>query len=172
VTPPPTGAPVDAGLDAARRALARYDDALTALAVEPSAVLDPNHPARTAFLATVEPGSALVDDVLTDLTDRLVEARSGGGPPHGRPSWEHHATAARRIGDTVDVSWCGRSTGVAVDVATGEVTDGTVTASAGVGLLRRGAGGWVVAALDELDRAVVGDGTGDHAGPPTCPGPG
>lgn len=152
--PPPATDPAVAA--AAQLALDRYDAALTELAAEPAALIDAAHPAHVGFLSTLAPGTALGDDVVADLRARLGDEGSVVRPVGGRPSWEHHVATARvGPGGTLELRWCGRSTGVGVHVSTGEVTDAATSVSSGIGRLVRHGDGWVVASLDQLEVAVV-----------------
>lgn len=104
--------------------LERFDRAVSDLAAQPLAAGDDSHPLSRAWLAVVDPGSPLDDEVrsriLTDGTDngqRIVAGSDG-------TAFRNTALDVTR-GVDGSVSWtnCGYAPGLAVDIRTGEIRD-------------------------------------------------
>lgn len=142
-------------------ALSRYDEAVTALAVDPVTAADATSAVRELWDRTVTPGSLLHDDVLERMVleplangTRLLPGPEGVGH-------RHHVTAITGTGDDhISFTWCGYSPGIRVERGSGAVVDDHVAVMGGVGRVVRRHRTPTVA--DESDRRWSGTGESDR----------
>lgn len=147
--------------------LARYDDAVTALALDPVGAMDPNGTLRALWDRTVAVGSFLHDDVLERMVaEPLVEGTRLLPGPDG-VSYRHHVVDVVGTSErSIRFSWCGYSPGIRVVRDSGTVVDDHVATMGGLGraVLRASdtsAGSWLLDELDHLDFEVLPPGTTD-----------
>lgn len=115
-------------------ALGRYDDAVTALALDPVSAADPDSTVRRNWDEIVPTGSFLHDDVLERMVDEPLRdgTRLLTGPEG--VSYRHHVMDIAEVEPGyIRFSWCGYSPGVRVTRDTDIVVDDYVATMAGVG---------------------------------------
>lgn len=114
--------------------LRRYDEAVTALAVEPAITADVNSEARRVWSHTVPEGSFLHDDVLERLVlEPLATGTRLLAGPDG-VSYRHHVTGITDADqNTISFTWCGYAPGIRIDSRSGAVVDDAIARMGGVG---------------------------------------
>lgn len=154
-----------ADLAVVRALLARYDDLVTQLAVQPSTSLDPGAPIRLEWSELVPAESALSNSVLDQLVRGPVLAGTRLLPGPDGVSFRHHVDRTSRRDDaSIEFSWCGYSPGIRIETATGKVIDDQVAHIRGIGRADRSQFNselWVLDAFDQLDLKVLPPESGD-----------
>jgi len=153
-----------------QQVLDRYDRAVTALNADPSAIMRPGDALVADLDAVVPAATVLASDVRSAVADRLAAGEQVRRPGRGSPSWVHHATAITDPGDSsgsgeIAFDWCSWSPGVAVDAASGAVTDDGVGQATGSGTVILAGSTWVLTSLDQMSLEVLPAGS-----PDPCPG--